>query len=108
MQEIKDLNLLQSYEDQLYGAVCFSVINALEKILRMSLVRLEVHGRLPVHVHAPMRLCWSTPELLPSTCTLMTCCRLIPGCTRKTMASRCCTCAAMLPAFPATWWVAVL
>ncbi len=32
------LNLLHSYQDQLYAAVCFSVLNSLEKILRMSLV----------------------------------------------------------------------
>lgn len=38
-QEVLDLDVLNSYEDQLYAAVCFSTINALEKLLRMSLVR---------------------------------------------------------------------
>jgi hypothetical protein len=38
-QDVLSLDVLHSYKDQLYGAVCFSVINSIEKILRMSLVR---------------------------------------------------------------------
>ena len=33
-QDIRDINLLTDYRDQLYGAVCLSVVNSLEKFLR--------------------------------------------------------------------------
>lgn len=33
-QDVRDLHLLDSYHDQLYAAVCFSVINSIEKIFR--------------------------------------------------------------------------
>jgi hypothetical protein len=39
-QDVHDLNLLTSWHDQLYAAVCFSVINSVEKV------------RVHVHAHA--------------------------------------------------------
>lgn len=33
-QDVKDLHLLTSLHDQLYAAVCFSVINSVEKMFR--------------------------------------------------------------------------
>eukprot|EP00877_Chromochloris_zofingiensis_P010644 jgi/Chrzof1/5833/Cz16g17160.t1 len=45
VQNVKQLDILSSYQDQLYAAVCFSVINSLEKIFRMSLVDPWLHEK---------------------------------------------------------------
>lgn len=42
---MKHLELLSSYQDQLYAALCFSVINSIEKVLRMSLVDPWLHEK---------------------------------------------------------------
>lgn len=42
---MRDLRLLTSYQDQLYAAVCFSVINTVEKVFRYSLVDPWMHER---------------------------------------------------------------
>lgn len=45
-QDYRDLKLLTSWQDQLYGAVCFSVINSVEKVRRFDVHR-DVHRELP-------------------------------------------------------------
>jgi hypothetical protein len=36
IQDIRDIKILSDYRSQLYAAVCLSVINSLEKILRFD------------------------------------------------------------------------
>jgi hypothetical protein len=45
LQRIDDLQLLSSYQDQLYAALCFCVLNSVEKLLRMSLVDPWMHDK---------------------------------------------------------------
>jgi hypothetical protein len=42
---VRDLNVLTSYSDQLYAAVCFTVINSIEKVLRLSVVDPWMHDK---------------------------------------------------------------
>ena len=43
-QDPRDINILHSYMDQLYAAVCFSVLNTLEKVLRCADGRLLINS----------------------------------------------------------------
>jgi len=38
IKDVRDINVLTDYRDQLYAAVCLSVINSIEKILRCGWV----------------------------------------------------------------------
>lgn len=44
-QDVKDFHLLTSYHDQLYAALCFTVINSIEKVLRFSVVDPWMHDK---------------------------------------------------------------
>jgi hypothetical protein len=43
VQDYRDLKLLTSWQDQLYAAVCFSVINSVEKVSTRGSMRLGVY-----------------------------------------------------------------
>lgn len=47
---MRDINILTNYRDQLYAAMCLSVFNSVEKILRWGLIRRE---SIPLLIQIP-------------------------------------------------------
>ncbi|KAI8472414.1 MAG: hypothetical protein J3K34DRAFT_519751 [Monoraphidium minutum] len=54
VKDVRDINILSNYRDQLYAAVCFSVINSLEKILRLSMIDPWQHEKNDGFPHPPL------------------------------------------------------
>lgn len=68
LQDVLNLDILTSYHDQLYAAVCFSVINSVEKMFRCGQFSDSAsagHNTQPDRKESPCRI-WHL--LLADTC----------------------------------------